>query len=118
MEKKIALIVIAIIAGISVPSVYFGINTYIQSQLEKTEVSIKSITLKALSSNEMTVDAEFEVKTAIDTEISYKITDVSITYNDKKLGDASLSKDEFTTSDTTYKSEITISISDFNINRY
>ncbi|MGQ4873305.1 MAG: hypothetical protein ACP6IY_04445 [Promethearchaeia archaeon] len=112
MEKKIALIVIAIIAGISVPSVYFGINTYIQSQLEKTEVSIKSITLKALSSNEMTVDAEFEVKTAIDTEISYKITDVSITYNDKKLGDASLSKDEFTTSDTTYKCEITISITD------
>jgi hypothetical protein len=111
MEKKSKILIIAIaIAAIAIPSTFFGIQFFIGSQINNAELTVEDIELLSLSDDQMIADVEFEVTTTSPIAVSFKIHNISITYDDAILGNVSLSKNEFTTADTVYQTTITINI--------
>ena len=111
MEKKSKILIIVIaIAAIAIPSTFIGIQFFVQSQINDAELTVGDIELLGLSDDQMIADVEFEVTTASPVAVSFKIHNISITFDDAILGNVSLSKNEFTTADTAYQTTITINI--------
>jgi uncharacterized protein DUF3712 len=112
MEKKAKIIIVlAIITAITIPSVYFGIQAYMKSQVEGTTIDVKSISVKEIGEESMVLNAEFDLKTPTDLKVPFNLSNMKISYNGTLLGTASLSKSEFTTTDAKYETVVTISIS-------
>ena len=111
MEKKSKILITVIaIAAIAIPSTFFGIQFFIGSQINNAELTVEDIELLNLSDDQMIADVEFEVTTTSPIAVSFKIHNISMTYDDTILGNVSLSKNEFTTADTIYQTTITINI--------
>lgn len=108
-QIKILLIIIGIVA-VTIPSAYFGLQFLAQSEIGEAEVDIIGIELLGLSDDQMIADVEFNVTTTSPVSVSFKVQDINIKYDDEILGNVSLSKDEFTTSDLIYQTTATITI--------
>jgi len=111
MEKKIKVLILVIaIAAIAIPSTYFGIQFFAQSQINDAEVDIDNIELLGLSDDQMIADVEFDIITTNPVSVSFIVSNPDIKYENAILGNVSLSKNEFTTSDSIYQTTITINI--------
>jgi len=111
MEKKSKILIIVIaIAAIAIPSTFFGIQFFIGSQINNAELTVEDIELLSLSDDQMIADVEFGVTTTSPIAVSFRLHNISITYDNAILGNVSLSKNEYTTADTVYQTTVTINI--------
>ena len=111
MEKKSKILIIVIaIAAIAIPSTFFGIQFFIGSQINNAELTVEDIELLSLSDDQMIAEVEFEVTTTSPIAVSFRLHNISMTYDNVILGNVSMSKNEYTTADTIYQTTITINI--------
>ena len=104
-----------IIAIIAIPSLYFGINSYINSQVQSASVSINQIQLLDLDNDNMVINASFNVNIPTQVNAAFNIENVQLQYENSVLGTAVLSKSEFQTTDTQFQSIVNITVSNFTV---
>lgn len=106
------LLIIGIIVIITVPSAIFGVYFYIQSQLKQTTVSIENIELLDISNDGFTAQVEFTIHATTSKEVSFRITNIEVFYNEALIGNGTASKNEFTTQETVHQTDFTLIVSE------
>jgi LEA14-like dessication related protein len=109
-SKSKAILIIALILGVGIPSSYLGVQYFLNNQVNNAEVDVKSLQILDLRETSFDVKAELTIRIDSPIEASFKLKSVTLSNKGTSLGTVSLSNDTFSTSETNLTTILTINV--------
>lgn len=112
MNKTVKIVIeMLIVIGITVPSIYLGVNWFVQQQIKNTSITVTSVEILDLSDNEMQMRVGFNLSGVEIEDVGFEVNDLTIKYKGTEFGNVSLSKNTFTGTAGLYTTDATVKIS-------
>ena len=108
---KIFLAIFGVLA-IAAPTMYFGFQFLAGNTVENAEVTVEEVEVTSVSEDTLILDVTLGIEMDSPVDATFRLANVSLLYDGALLGNVVLSENEFSTTDTSISTEITVTITD------
>lgn len=106
MQKNAKILIVALaIIGVSVPSLYFGINAYLDSQMENVSVTIVDFKLTDMDGDSMDLELNLTISTEVEVSVDFHLASAELSYDGVTIGTIAITDNSFTSTTASYVNE-------------